>query len=147
MRKTHFMQKLPGKYTKNIIFVCSILLSRPKLSVLNNHQALQCLLTLIGSSNSQECLPFICSQYHQTQGRQSRLSKLAVISRRLGHIKAISNNDLSGGLCSETHKKCALLKTMKLGRQAQDLLRHRTKANMVLFDCPLQKTELFSRNF
>lgn len=100
--KDPFHAKLLGKYPKNItfcpFFVWSAFLSKSKLSVLNNHQALCCLLMLMGSSNSWECLPFICSQNHQTQGRQSRLSKLALISRRLGHIKAISNNDLAGGL-------------------------------------------------
>lgn len=109
--KDPFHMKLLGKYPKISFFsffVWNAFLSKPKLSVLNNHQALWCLLMLIGSSNSWECLPFICSQYHQTQGRQSSLSKLAVVSRRLGHIKAISNNDLAGGLSILKHMKNVL---------------------------------------
>lgn len=108
--KPHFMQKLSGKYSKKNTFclICVERISLQRPSVLSNQQASQSLLMLIGSLKSLVCLPLICYQYHHTQGRQSRLSKLAVISARLGHMKAISNNDFAVWLRILYHMKNVL---------------------------------------
>lgn len=93
MRKIHFMQKLPGIYPKKYLFFFSLFfwsafLSEPKLSVLNNHQALQCLLTLVGSSNSQGCLPFICSQHHQNTGNAEQTVQTGYHFKKAGAHKS-----------------------------------------------------------